>query len=256
MNYINVAVWQTASFPADIKSNISALTSYAKKARLLGADLLIAPEMQLTGYSTGSDLKELSIKKPLDMVSEVCMKENIAIITGGPELAEGNLYNSAVFVDNKGLILDVYRKVQLFGEFDDKNFTPGIVEPRIVEYMGINIGILICYDVEFPERVRSLAKLGADLVAVPTAQMTPFEFVADKMIATRAFENRIFVAYANMHGSDENFSYVGRSSIVDPFGRILAVADRSGEMLIIAKIEKKVICEARICNDYLKDLNK
>ena len=81
----------------------------------------------------------------------------------------------------------------------------------IVRQGGLNLGLLICYDVEFPENVRRLAQAGADAVLVPTALPVggSADFIADHMIAVRAFENQVFVAYVDNCGRDGDFGYAG-----------------------------------------------
>ena len=74
-------------------------------------------------------------------------------------------------------------------------------EPEIFEIGGLKAALLICYDVEFPESVRALALAGAELVIVPTALMQPFDVVAKTIVPARAYENQLFVAYANRCGS-------------------------------------------------------
>ena len=111
---------------------------------------------------------------------------------------------------------------------------------------------MICYDVEFPEFVRAAALAGAHLVAVPTAQMAPFSFIADDVVRVRAWENQIYVAYANHHGSGATLTYVGRSSIVAPDATVLdAIVD--GEGLIYATVDPAVVGLAQAQNPYLKD---
>ena len=112
--------------------------------------------------------------------------------------------------------------------------------------------MLICYDVEFPENVRHLALLGADLVAVPTALMRPFDVVANILVPARAYENQVFVAYVDRCGSDAGFDYCGLSCVVGPDGTDLARAGR-GEELIFADLDLSVLHQSRQINTHLRD---
>jgi predicted amidohydrolase len=112
--------------------------------------------------------------------------------------------------------------------------------------------MMICYDVEFPEAVRHAALAGAHLVAVPTAQMQPFEFVADHLIRTRAWENQLYVAYINHDGSEADTMYVGRSSIAAPDATVLSRIE-SGSGLLYADVDTAVVDAAREANPYLLD---
>ena len=112
--------------------------------------------------------------------------------------------------------------------------------------------MLICYDVEFPENVRHLALLGADLVAVPTALMRPFDVVANILVPARAYENQVFVAYVDRCGHEGDFEYCGLSCVVGPDGVDLARAGR-GEELILADIDKAVLLRSRQVNTHMRD---
>jgi predicted amidohydrolase len=81
-------------------------------------------------------------------------------------------------------------------------FSPEAIIFPLVELEGWKLGLLICYDLEFPENARRLALAGAELILVPTANMVPFDFVADVTVRARAFENQCYVAYANYCGHE------------------------------------------------------
>ena len=106
----------------------------------------------------------------------------------------------------------------------------------MAELDGLRLGVLICYDVEFPENVRLLALQGAALVAVPTANMAPYTFVCRALVPARAYENHLFLAYANRCGREGELEYLGQSCIVAPDGTDLARAG-PGEEVILADID-------------------
>ena len=122
----------------------------------------------------------------------------------------------------------------------------------MAELDGTRVGILICYDVEFPENVRDLALSGAELVAVPTANMVPFSFVMDHLIPTRAYENHVYVAYVNCCGREGDIEYLGGSCLVGPDGLDFARAD-NGEQLIVAEIDLARLRDHPPLNSYLAD---
>jgi predicted amidohydrolase len=132
-------------------------------------------------------------------------------------------------------------------------FTPGSVLPPVVETEQGRLGILICYDVEFPETVRAAALDGADVVIVPTAQMEPFAHIAERLIPVRAWENQVYLAYVNRVGSEGDLTYVGRSSIVGPDGVVLDALDAETTGLMIATIDPEATRRARRENPYLAD---
>ena len=110
--------------------------------------------------------------------------------------------------------------LNMFGKRDPAQYGTA----TLAEIDGLKLGILICYDVEFAENVRLLALQGAELVAVPTANMVPYDFVCRALVPVRAYENHVFVAYANRCGREGGLEYVGLSCIVGPDGRDLARA--------------------------------
>ena len=102
---------------------------------------------------------------------------------------------------------------------------------RFVEIYARVLGLLICYDIEFPEPARRLALAGADIILIATALMEPYEQVAKYVIPARAYENQVYVAYANHSGTDDGLSYIGLSSICGPDGAVLAAAGKNEEIL-------------------------
>src|SRR5690606_30250830 len=92
----------------------------------------------------------------------------IAIVAGFAERAGGRIYNSLALAEGAAPPA-VYRKTHLYGDYERALFTPGEVQPVLRDLQGLRLGFLICYDVEFPENARRLAKAGAELVVVPTA---------------------------------------------------------------------------------------
>jgi predicted amidohydrolase len=254
---LKIAVWQAASTRSNLEANLQALDKAAYQARAEGVDLLITPEMYITGYSIGEDIARLASNQPLMRVSAIAKQNGLAIIAGGPEqLEDGRIANSAWFVDDQGITLAKHRKIQLFGNLDRENFVAGEQPVTLATYRGVRIALLICFDVEYPEAARAAALAGADLIAVPTAQMDPFSFVNEHMIRVRAWENSVYVAYANQFGPDGDFQYVGLSVIADPFGRHLAQAPASGEALISTTVELSQKAAARQQNPYLAEVRR
>jgi predicted amidohydrolase len=158
-------------------------------------------------------------------------------------------------VDETGAEVTRYRKSHLFGDLDRELFAPGPLAGPPVEFRGLRISLLICYDVEFPETVRAAARAGADVVLVPTAQMEPYAGIAEHLIWTRAWESQIYVAYVNRSGEEGELRYVGRSSIVSPTGEVLAaLGPETPTGLLLATVDTDVLARSRARNPYLDDL--
>jgi 5-aminopentanamidase len=165
------------------------------------------------------------------------------------------IYNSAFFLTREGAPF-VYRKSHLYGPYERQLFRAEAPCAGIVEHAGLRLGILICYDVEFPENVRRLALAGVQAVLVPTALPAGphAHFIARQIVTVRAFENQVFVAYANHCGADERFSYAGLSTIAAPDGSIIAAAGEAQEALLVAEIEPGNYAASMKENTYLADL--
>ena len=252
---MKVALYQGAGTPTEIDENLKSIRSKAISAARQGADLIIFPELYLTGYNIGRTIQELA--EPADgpackRAAEIAREANIAILYGYPERFGNKVYNSALLIDRAGKTLANYRKTHLYGIYEKSCFKPG--ESLIMaELEGLNIGILICYDVEFPEALRALGYAGADFIAVPTALMEDYCRVANHVVPTRAYESEVFVAYVNRCGIEGDTIYCGRSCLVGPDGRDILRAGK-GEELLIAEVDKRTIAEARELNPVLKDV--
>ena len=254
MATLRIAGLQTAGTPGNVEANLAELDSAAAEAAAAGARLLITPEMFLTGYDIGpGQVAEQALTPLTDRVAAVAALHGIAILAGLPEPSGPGTANMAVLIDAEGTRLASHAKTHLFGELDRSMFVPGHSPVTLVEYGGVKIAILICYDVEFPETVRAAALAGAQLIAVPTAQMEPFRFVADMVIPVRAWENQVYVAYINHVGQEGQTRYVGGSSICAPDGSALARSDRSTGLLL-ADIDTARVAEGQRQNPYLQDL--
>ncbi|AXK34987.1 nitrilase [Streptomyces armeniacus] len=249
---MKIAGLQTAGTPGDVDANLHELDAACRRARAEGAELLITTELFLTGYDIGDAVRDLARRDLLSPARQIARDHGVAVVLGAPEDDAGACYNSAFFLDDTGTVLGRHRKTHLFGELDRTYFTAGDRLSAPVAYGGLRIAMLICYDAEFPETVRAAALAGADLVAVPTAQMEPYEFVAEHLLRVRAWENQVYVAYINHDGDEGSLRYVGRSSIVSPSAAVLAAAGH-GTHLISATVDPRAVREARQANPYLAD---
>ncbi|MDL2080263.1 carbon-nitrogen hydrolase family protein [Streptomyces sp. GXMU-J15] len=252
---MRTALLQSSGRPGSVAENLKVLDDAAGRAAAAGAGLVIAPEMFLTGYAIGDDiarLAEAADGDSADTVAEIAARHGLAVAYGYPERDGGTVYNSAQLISADGTRLANYRKTHLFGCFERDHFTPGEQQVVQAELNGLRVGILICYDVEFPENVRAHALAGTDLLVVPTAQMHPFQFVAESMIPVRAFENQMYVAYVNRVGREGEFEFVGLSTLAGPDGVARTRAGRE-EDLVFADTDPVLLAASREANPYLKD---
>lgn len=254
---MRIALYQCPPLPLDVGGNLQRLAQQASIAADQGADLLVFPEMFLTGYNIGADaafaLAEVRDGPSAQKVMAIAQTTGVAILYGYPERSnDGQIYNAVQLIDAQGVSVGHYRKTHLFGDLDNAMFAASGDDFQLIELNGWHLGLLICYDVEFPENTRRLALAGADLILVPTANMKPYDFVADVTIRARAFENQCYVAYANYCGHEGEIEYCGLSSIAAPDGSRIAVA-ADDETLIIGTLNRRLMEESRAINRYFKD---
>jgi len=213
--------------------------------------------MFLTGYAIGREAAA-RLAEPADgpsgtRASAIAAGHGIALCYGYPERgADGAVYNSAALYDRDGTLLLTYRKTHLFAALDREMFAPGEGAFTTVRLGAFTVGMLICYDAEFPEAVRALALNGADLVLVPTANMKPYDVVSHFTVPARSYENSLYLAYGNRCGQEGTLDYTGLSCVGSPLGGNLALAGL-GEELLFADLDLEAVQAARVNNTYVKD---
>ncbi len=248
-NDLTLALWQTPH-AANTAEALQRLDAACAQAHAQGADLLITPEMFCTGYAIGAE-RVAALAEPADgplaqAVAGIAQRHGIAIVYGYPEQnPQGKPFNAAQAIAPDGTRLMNTRKTHLFGELDHAQFSAGDAASQVFEHQGWRLGLLICYDVEFPEAVRSLALQGADAVLVPTANMEPFDEVQRVLLPARALENSLYLAYANACGAEGALVYNGLSCAIGPDGTVRDQAHK-GERLLIARLDAAALQHRRL----------
>jgi predicted amidohydrolase len=252
---MRIAVYQGSAKLLDRAANLARIERLAQACALEQAELLIAPELFLTGYNMGDDTP--SMAEPANgpssrQASEIARRHGLSLIYGYPEKTAEGVYNSALAIDKDGKVVANYRKAHLFGDLERRCFVPGrdVVTTRIG---GLTIGLAICYDVEFPEFIRAIVLQGADLIVVPTCLTAPYWEIPTTIVRARAYENQVFLAYSNHVGTERDFDYIGLSGIVGPDGRDIARAGQNNETLMFAEITPAQYAASRAANTYLRD---
>ncbi len=239
---MKLALWQTAGCPADAAANLAALQSTAQAAAAAGAALLLCPECWLCGYNIGNAVTALaeSFDGPsAQRIAGIARRNSIAIAYGYAERdASGrDIYNAVQVIGADGAVLSHYRKTHLFGPCERASYRPGLQFEAPFSLGGFSIGLLICYDVEYPEAVRSLALMGAEVILIPTALTDEYAAVPDFIVPARSIENQVYIAYCNHAGVENGMRFLGRSCLTGMDGKPVAAAG-TGEALIIGDISK------------------
>ena len=249
---LRVALAQLSPRLRETEANIE--TVHSVVAEHPEVDLFAFPELFLSGY-TVTDVDDLAVRvdgPELESLADVARENSTALIVGAPERVSGGVANSAVCVDERGDIVAVYRKVQLYGGDESDAFVPGD-ELLVAELCGVKVGLMICFDVEFPEVARALAWAGAELLVTISANMEPFGNDHGVFASARALENGLPHAYVNQVGPGEKgLVFTGGSTIVSPDGEVHAQADSSGETVLNARLSLPMRSSLR--EDYLSQL--
>ena len=258
---IKLALAQISSKRENKKENLQKIEEFTIKAKEQAADLVIFPELSLTGYVVRDQIYELAetISGPsTKKIENIAKKTGMHIIFGMPELSEktkATIFNTAVLVGPKGVI-GKYRKMYLptHSVFEEKRyFRPGYQIASFDTALG-NIGLCICYDVFFPEVCRLSRLKGAKLIvcisASPAIRRSYFEILT----AARALENTAFLAYVNLVGVEDGLQFWGGSRLVGPTGGTLAKAKYDEEDLVICEVDYNDIRPAETFIPTLRDL--
>lgn len=244
---MRIAVLQFAPVLGTLEPNLASILAGADRAAAAGADLLVTPEMGLTGWTLRdpelrAQLAAAMEATALPTLTRAAADWGLGIVVGGPlpALSEPPSVDGRPALANAVLALapdgsrTVYRKIHLFDE--ERGWWLAGDGPAVGTVDGVRVGVTICYDGEFPEIPRITRLAGAELIVVPSTNMSPYEADQNLVFATRALENECPVIVANRVGSEGDWTYFGRSLIADQRGRIVAQAG-SQEELLIADIE-------------------
>lgn len=232
-----IACRQLAPILGDLPGNVELTLGAVTDSVAAGARVVVLPELALTGYMFASDDEARTVAiTPAHPVfgrwAEAVQGVDGVVVGGFVELGgDGRLYNSAAVVGGSG-VLSVYRKTHLW-DAETRVFTPGAGEPPVVDTPVGKLGVLICYDLEFPELPRSLALRGAELIVAPTnwpRETVPAgERVPEVTVAmASAYSSHVAIACCDRTGTERGQSWNGASCIVDRHGWVVATTDAAG----------------------------
>ena len=264
-NLIRTAVCQYAPVLGDLPANVAKGARAIREAAAIGADLIVLPEMANSGYVVNSSSEARALaERPEDSPAvaswlKLSQEYGAYIVAGfGEKVSDTELYNSALILGPSG-ILGTYRKTHLFYE-ENLYYRPGDLGFPVFELPFGRIGILICYDLRFPEASRILALRGADVICVPTnwvSMMTPDRLwdaqgycQANYVAIANAAMNQVFMACADRVGEERGVQFLGCSLIIDPAGTPLAgPASADGDEVLVAEVNLSTARRAKHRND-------
>lgn len=254
---VKIAIGQITPETGQKTKNLEKMKHYAIEAAKQEATLVVFPELALTGYNCGDDFFETAEPIPGDSVSafmEIAAEYNIYIIWGMPEKSiNGILYNAAVLVGPEGFI-GSWRKNTLPGHATDQT-GPGAFPDRRYFKAGEDlpvfdtaigkIGVLICYDIFFPELARLLTLKGADMIIGISGSPAFEKDIFEPIVKARAMENTITFVYTNLVGQEGEIAYWGGGCIIGageketkvPGTPVICKAPYEGEGITIGEVD-------------------
>ena len=238
MKFLNIAILQMRSRNRDFQNNISMVIDKMKEAKRNNADLLLLPECFITGYDLTIDNAYAITQDDLEPFCEKAKELQIGVVATAITQGHEKPQNAAFVIDKNGGILMKYAKVHTCDFADEKSLASGD-EFKVCDFGGVKLGVMICYDREYPESARILMLKGAEVILVPNdcESMKP----RVQALSTRAYENMCGVAMANPNGRNAGHSCAFSPICWDKNGECidntLLLADAETEGLFYAEFD-------------------
>ncbi len=250
---MRVGVAQVGATVGDVGANLRLATRYVRRAASRGCDLIVFPECFVQGYSIRPDV--LALAEVVDGVAAselraLAASTGTAVVCGFLERNPADPvhpFNAALVIGADGALVGIYRKTHLF-EREHEAFSRGDDYPVFDVVLGTDarrriarLGVSICADIEYPEVARLLALGGAQLLAVPSADMDPYRAQQAANLASRAIENNIYVALANTVDRRRGITFFGGSGIAGPDGSLVSAGYLRPRLAIAALSDAAVV---------------
>ncbi len=245
---ITAAAIQFNVTQGDIDANLGYVREALARVAAQGAKLVVLPEMWATGFAY-KVLGELA-QRTESVVAELCelsARYKLVIVGSQPEPAgDGRVFNTVHVIDN-GTVVGTYRKLHLFSLLgEDKAFKGGDAWCLADTSIG-KVGVIICYDLRFPELSRRLALEGAQVICVPAQWPKPRQEHWRTLLRARAIENQLYVVSCNACGVIGKLDFFGMSMVIDPKGEVLADAgEAAGEVSAVLDWQAMDVWRAQI----------
>ena len=238
----------------DVDTNLASAVEGIHRLGKEGTRIAVLPELWSCGFDRPESIRKKAehTSQIVETLSKLAIKYQMIIAGSLPEKSGDSLFNTSFLIDIDGTVAGRYRKIHLFSYIDeDKFFTAGNQAVVCSTSCG-PIGLMICYDLRFPELCRSLAIQGARMVLIsaqwPESRISDW----DTLLAARAIENQMFIVASNRVGKDGDLLFNGHSRIISPNGTVLSsISNKAGETT--AQIDFNEIEKIRLRFDCLKE---
>jgi predicted amidohydrolase len=240
----------------DIPNNLNKISTLITEASLHDSSghphIICLPELCTTGFNLENHrslAEQIPGGKTTEYFKEIAQKNSVYIVTSIIEKENENFFNTAIVISEKGKLIHKYRKVHLFPldpMAESLHFTEGVIDNTNIYFKirGLKMGVLICFDVRFPEISRRMALEGVEWLIYVAEFPRPRSDVWNILLQARAMENQMFVIGVNRVGGTDKISYFGESKIFDPFGDCL-ISGSNEEQTLSVLLDINSVKEAR-----------
>ena len=251
MQDIRIAAVISRSLVGDVRRNLDAMQPWIKASKEAGAAVVCFPEMNITGYSNLSEIKDSAepVSGPISRdLSKVSKNHGITILAGILERDEkGRIFPCHLVIRPDGFV-GGYRKLHIAPP-EQENFTPGDKIP-VFDVNGLRFGIQLCYDAHFPELSTQMALKGAELIFIPHASPrgTPKDKYRSWMrhLSARAFDNSLFIVACNPAGGNgKGLDFPGIAVIIGPSGEVIEKNLSGKESLVVLDLKARDLNRVR-----------
>lgn len=230
--------------------NLETVLSYLGALADQGVQLAVLPEMFTCSFDN-NHLKDHASRSPdiIGSLSDFCGEHSMAVAGTLPEQIGDKIFNTMIFIDTDGAVKGRYQKLHLFQLTGEHHYYAPGEQVRTIESNLGKLGLMICYDLRFPELARAMALDGVQIMLISAQWPYPRENHWQTLLTARAIENQVFVISANRTGSEGELSFPGLSMVIDPQGNVLANAgDQAGtdmaeiELDLVRKTQAQIPC--------------
>ena len=242
---MKIALAQMDVFLGNPKKNFEKVQQFVIQAAEKKADLVVFPEMWNTGYALSAltTIADVDGRLTQEKLSKWAKENQISIVAGSVATqTSGKFYNCSYSFDASGNLVSTYNKVHLFGPMNEEKFIQSGTKENVFELNGILSSAVICYDLRFPEWIRTNMAKGPEILYVvaqwPKERIEQWKI----LLQARAIENQAFVVAVNRVGKDQNNQFDGHSLVVNPLGKIILACGVNEGLQLVDIDPSEVMC--------------
>ncbi|TFB24433.1 carbon-nitrogen family hydrolase [Filobacillus milosensis] len=239
---MKISTYQMNIIPGQPEQNRNKVADWiAKDCKKNQPDTIVLPEMWTTAYTLSQldDLADLDNQPTTSFLKELAIKNNINIIGGSfANKKNGQIYNTSIVINRKGELVYEYDKIHLVPMLNEHHYLcGGESAAKVFELEGIKMGLIICYDLRFPELIRPLALEEAEILFIVAEWPSARRHHWRTLQLARAIENQMFVISSNRIGTYDNVNFSGNSMFINPSGDIIKEGSNNEEEILTTTLD-------------------